>query len=88
MKVLLAVMTSCIAIGARTIIDNIKPAPHMKSDASRVFGMTLGGLECLGALYGIMEILAGRGDCTNCASLGTILLGGMFIQQFWYACIG
>lgn len=88
MKVLLAVMTVCIAIGARTIIDNVRLAPYRKSDTSRVFGMILGGLECICALYGTMEILAGRGECTNCASLGTILLGGMFIQQFWYACIG
>ena len=88
MKVMLAVMTMCIAIGTRTIFKQLSSQPGKKSNVSKVFGMTLGVLECLSAFSGIVETLAGRGECTNCASLGTILLGGMLVQEFWYASFG
>jgi hypothetical protein len=48
----------------------------------------VGGFELAGAGYGALELLAGRGDCVECASLGTILVGGMMIYEIWRASFG
>jgi hypothetical protein len=35
-----------------------------------------------------LEILAGRANCEDCASLGTILIGGMLVHEIWLALFG
>jgi hypothetical protein len=87
-SVMLTVMIGCMLIGARTILDHTIFSLPNKKGVSQGMGAIFGGLQCGLALYRISEILAGRGDCVNCASLGTILLGGMFVQELWCASFG
>lgn len=87
-KARLAIMTGCMLIAARTFTSHLFLARGEKSSAATAVGMAFGAAECVSALYGFVEITAGRGECTNCASLGNILLGGMLVQEFWYASFG
>jgi hypothetical protein len=88
-NITLAVMVGCFCIGARTILDNTIYAMEEKQKvAAHSLGSCLGGLECAAAGYGLMNILAGRGDCENCGSLGTILVGGMMVHEIWLVSFG
>ena len=84
----LAVMVGCLCIGGRTILDNTVWAIEDKEKENVLahsLASILGGLEFSAAGYALAEILAGRGDCENCSSLGTILVGGMMVHEMWTA---
>ena len=87
--VALAVMVGCAFIGARTIVDNTFFAVPDK-DLALVYtlGACIGGLELSGAGYGFLKVLAETGDPENCASLGTLLVGGMLVCEIWFASFG
>lgn len=88
-NVLLAIMAVCVILGVRTVVDNSIFADHKEQNATaRIFRMGLGIGESLAALYGIVKILAKREDCADCASLGTILIGGMMVHEIWLASFG
>lgn len=88
-NVMLTVMIACALIGFRTILDNttLKRA-GTKMTAVQSIGTCLGGLEAGAAIYGISQILAKIGDRENCASFGTILIGGMLVHDIWLAFFG
>jgi hypothetical protein len=46
------------------------------------------GAEVAGAAYGLFEVIAEGGYAENNASLGTILIGGMFVHDLWLALLG
>lgn len=88
-NVMLTVMIACVCIGARTVLDNtIFTTVAKKMTMLQGLGACLGGLESTAAGYGIIEILADRGNCENCASLGTMLIGGMLVHEIWLALFG
>jgi hypothetical protein len=88
-NVMMTVMIACALIGFRTTLDNTTfKRAGSKTTAVQGIGACLGGLEAIAAVYGILHILAGNGDCENCASLGTILTGGMLVHQIWLAFFG
>lgn len=88
-SVTLAVMFACAMVGARTILDNtIYAMADKQKDIRLSLGACFGGVECAAAVYGFLEILAGRGSCENCGSLGTILVGGMMVHEIWLASFG
>jgi len=85
-NIMLAIMLACVCIAARTILDNtIFQLASKKQTIFQAIGACLGGIECAAAGFGVLEILAGRGTCENCASLGTILIGGMMVHDIWLA---
>jgi hypothetical protein len=88
-NVMVTVMICCALIGFRTILDNttLRRAGTKVTPAECV-GACLGGLESVGALYAISEIIAGKGDGELCATLGTILTGGMMVHEIWLAFFG
>jgi hypothetical protein len=77
-NVTLAIMGACALIGTRTILDNILSKP---GGVSQTTGALLGILEIAGAAYGLEEILAGRGDYKNCASLGSIFICAIVVYE-------
>ena len=84
--IVLAVLIGCLCIGTRTILDNTL---YTGSDKQRVdhalayaFGSCIGGLECAGALYGLIRISGGP-ECDSCGPLGTILTGAMLVHELW-----
>jgi hypothetical protein len=84
-----AIMLACLLIGARTLLDNtVWAAKDKQPGLAEAMGAVVGGFELAGAGYGALELLAGRGDCVECASLGTILVGGMMIYEIWRASFG
>lgn len=88
-NVMLLVMTGCICIGASTVLDNtVLIQSAGKAGLVRSTGAVAGGIECVTAIYTMSEVLAGKGSGTNCASIGTILLGVMFLQDLWYISFG
>jgi hypothetical protein len=86
-NVMLVVMAMCAFIGARTILDSAV-LERKQQTISRTLGVVFGCLECAFSGYGVLEILAGRGYCENCASLGTVLIGGMLVYEGWLASFG
>lgn len=83
-NVLLAIMLGCFFIGLRMILDNVMEAVSKnKSKIARAFEVWLGFIECAAAAYGAVEIIAGRGHCADCASLGNILIGGMMVHELF-----
>ena len=88
-NIMLVVMIGCALIGVRTILDNTVFAVDGKMQPIwQSLGACFGGFECATAGYGILEILAGRANCEDCASLGTILIGGMLVYEIWLALFG
>ncbi|RDL37787.1 uncharacterized protein BP5553_05220 [Venustampulla echinocandica] len=88
-NVSLVVMVAALFIGGRTILDNtVFAEPTGQSTIVQALCTGLGSLEFMGALYGIVEIVYGRGDCSNCASLGNILVAGTLIHELWLASFG
>jgi hypothetical protein len=88
-NITLAIITGCLCIGARTILDNtIYTMEEKQNVVADTLGSCLGGLECAAAGYGLLEIVAGRGNCDSCGSLGTILIGGMMVHDLWLALFG
>jgi hypothetical protein len=88
-NIMLVIMIGCAVISIETILDNTVFAIDGKLKPIRQsLGACFGGLECATAGYGLLEILAGRADCENCASLGTILIGGMLVHEIWLALFG
>ena len=88
-NVMLLVMATCLAIGSRTILDNSVLFEKDKHAITvQTLGLCFGGLECAASSYGILEIMAGRGDCGNCGSLGMLLIGGMLVYEIWFASFG
>ena len=99
-NIILAVMIGCLCIGARTILDNtiytigenekqnIERVKNVENVVACTIGTCLGGLECAAACYGLIEILAGTGECENCGPLGTVLVGGMMVHEIWLASFG
>jgi hypothetical protein len=88
-NVMMTVMIACALIGFRTILDNTTfKRAGTKMTVVHGIGVCLGGLEAGTATYGISQILAGNGDCENCASLGTILTVAMLVHEIWLAFFG
>lgn len=88
-NVMMTVMIVCALIGIRTVLDNTTfRRPGTKMTPAEGIGACLGGFEAAAALYGFSEIIAGNGDCENCASMGTILTGGMMVHEIWLAFFG
>ncbi|TAQ85072.1 hypothetical protein B7494_g6591 [Chlorociboria aeruginascens] len=78
------IMLGCVLIGSRTILDNTVFATDSKlKSLSSSLGACFGGISSAAAGYGLLEVLAGRADCSNCASLGVILLGSMIVYEIW-----
>lgn len=88
--VMLTVMICCLALGVRTLLDNTVFIQPGKPEAViwHTLGTCIGGLELTGAGFGLIEVLAGRGDLENCNSLGTVLIGSMLIHEIWLASFG
>ena len=87
----LAVMFGCLCIGGRTLLDitaRMMEDKRKQNSLATCLSYVIGGLEFVAAAYAIVEILAGRGDCENCSSLGTILIGGMMVHEMWTASFG
>ena len=86
---MMTVMIACVLIGIRTILDNttLKRAGTTMT-LVEAMGACLGGIEITAALFEISEILAGKGHSGNCASIGTILTGGMMVHDIWLAFFG
>lgn len=88
-NVMMTVMIACTFIGIRTILDNtaLKRAGTKMTPAEGLRAC-LGVLEVAAALYGISEIIVGKGGTENCASLGTVLTGGMMVHEIWLTFFG
>ena len=88
-NIMMTVMIACVLIGIRTILDNttLKRAGTTMT-LVEAMGACLGGIEITAALFEISEILAGKGHSGNCASIGTILTGGMMVHDIWLAFFG
>jgi hypothetical protein len=85
----LAIMIFCLLLGTRKILDNAANAAELKKNTIALsLGACCGGLESVAAIYGIVEILAGRGEGGNATSLGSILLGGMLLHELWVGLLG
>jgi hypothetical protein len=88
-NIALMVMGACACIAARTILDNtINALPEKELALAYALGACTGGLELAAAGYGFLEVLAESGDPEFCASLGTILVGGMLVYETWFASFG
>jgi hypothetical protein len=85
-NVMLAVMILCAIISLRTVFDSAA----LTKRNSRFWGMWVfvGGLECAAAVYGLTEVISGRGRDDNCASLGMILIGEMLVHELWVTSMG
>ena len=68
--------------------DEIYTMEEKQNVVARTLGACLGGLECAAAGYGLLEIVAGRGDCDSCGPFGTILIGEMMVHDLWLALFG
>lgn len=83
------IMSACGVIGLRTILINtVLLDRHRNKDLAVGVGACVGSFELAAAGYGILEMVAGKGDCGNCHSLGTILVGGMLVYEIWLAAFG
>ena len=87
-KVLLTILSGCVALGARTLVNSWLLLRAGKAQVSRWAGLVVGVVEVGTALWAATEVIAGRVDRENFSSLGTILIGGMVLQEFWYASFG
>ena len=80
-QVMITVMTACIAISIRGVLDHTIFIKGPKQPLRQVIGIFLGAAEVAGAIYGLVEVAAGRGAEANCTSAGNILIGGMFVHE-------
>jgi hypothetical protein len=87
-RVRTVVMIACLAIAIRTILDHLVLEVGKKSQMSTIFALVSGTIEIGLSIYGIANIVYGRVDCINCSLFGTILVGAMLVQEFWYAAFG
>lgn len=80
--VLVGVLVACALIGLRTIQDNtVFSAQKDESSPAQLLGMCLGTWELFTAIYGIVEVLGRNGDYANCASRGSLFIGGMMVHE-------
>jgi hypothetical protein len=84
---MLLVMTACVGISMRTVLNSITTGSIARYGPFSYLGAIIGGLETAAAVYGLIEVLAGRGYNSNCASHGTILIGEMLVHELWVAMV-
>jgi hypothetical protein len=84
-NITMGILGVCEAVALRSIVD------HTSSNwAKRRPGFTatlatlLAGVEAAVAGVTMIEIWAGRGNTSNCQSLGAIVVGVMLVQELWF----
>ncbi len=87
-EAMLVIMIICIGIGLRGILDNSVFMKGARDHVQQSLAICLYGAEVAGAAYGLFEVIAEGGYAENNASLGTILIGGMFVHDLWLALLG
>lgn len=87
-RIFLGILSGCLALGARTLVNTFLFVQGGKSQLAQWAGIIAGVIECIAAVWGILEVTAGRANQDIFFSLGTILIAGMMIQEFWHASFG